>query len=249
MNKNQRQKLMTEAHKLELKFQNYAVIGYLRRKIVRKYLRELKGCVLEVGSGRGEDTSFVKNGKLIIGLDLDRKILQYYTRKTKACGICGDATEIPFRDEKFDAVSCIDVLEHVPRDEKVIQEICRVLKPSGKFVFSVPLNQRLYGKSDEFLGHLRRYDVKKLHCLLKKKGFKIIEKQMWGTLLFPYQKIARNRMNSEKLKNWQNRKFFSLYKEIYPIVKFMLNLDFIIPQIKSIGVVFLLEKNETGDSP
>lgn len=140
MNKNQRQKLMTEAHKLELKFKYYAVIGYLWRKIVRKYLRELKGCVLEVGNGRGEDTAFVKNARLIIGLDLNRKILQYYTRKTKACGICGDATEIPFRDEKFDAVSCIDVLEHVPGDEKVIQEICRVLKPSGKFVFSVPLN-------------------------------------------------------------------------------------------------------------
>ncbi len=246
MSKNEKQKLMTEVHKLELKFQNYVIIGYLRRKIVRKYLKDLKGSVLEVGSGRGEDTSFVKNAKLIIGLDLDRKILKHYTRKTKAYGIRGDATKIPFRDGSFDAVSCIDVVEHIPQDEKVIQKICRVLKPRGKFVFSVPLNQRLYGKSDEYLGHVRRYDVKKLHCSVKKNGFKIMRERKWGTLLFPYQKIVRNRVNSEKLEDWQNKKSFSLYKKIYPVMKFMLNLDFIIPQIKSIGVVFLLEKKEAG---
>ena len=56
-------------------------------------------------------------------------------------------------------------------------------------------------------------------------------------------------MSPKKIEDWQNRKFFSLYKKIYPIVKFMLNLDSIIPQIKSIGVVFLLKKNENGVSP
>lgn len=248
MNKNEKQKLMTKAHKLELKFQNYAIIGHLRRKIVRKYLKNLKGCVLEVGSGRGEDTSFVRNAKLVIGLDLDQKILKYYIRKTKAYGICGDATKIPLKDERFDAVSCIDVVEHISQDEKVIQEICRVLKPRGKFVFSVPLNQRLYGKSDEYLGHVRRYDVKKLHCSLKKSGFKIMKEQKWGTLLFPYQKIVRNKISPKKIEHQQSRKSFSLYKEIYPVVKSMLSLDFIIPQIKSIGVVYLLEKNESGVS-
>jgi len=246
MNKNQKQKLMTEAHTLELGFQNYAIIGYLRRKIVRKYLKNLKGCVLEVGSGRGEDTSFVKNARLIIGLDLDRKILKYYIRKTKAYGICGDATKIPLRDGRLDAVSCIDVVEHIPQDEKVIQEISRVLKSGGKFVFSVPLNQRLYGKSDEYLGHLRRYEVRELLCLLKRNGFRIMKEQKWGTLLFPYQKMVRNKISPEKIKLQESRKSFGLYKEIYPIVKSVLSLDFIIPQVKSIGVVYLLEKNESG---
>jgi len=242
VNKSPKQELMTEAHELELKFQQYAIIGYLRRKIVRKYLGNLKGLVLEVGSGRGEDTFFIKGAELIIGLGFDHKILQRYIVKTKAYGICGDATKIPFRDGRFDAVSCIDVLEHVPQDEKVLREISRVLQPGGKFVFSVPLNQGLYGKSDEYLGHMRRYDVKELQRSLKKNGFEIVEEQKWGTLLFPYHKIVRNKVSPKKVERWQNRESFNLYKMIYPVIKLILNLDSIIPQMKSIGVVFLLRK-------
>ena len=41
-------------------------------------------------------------------------------------------------------------------------------------------------------------------------------------------------MSPKKIKGWQNRKSFSLSKEVYTIVKLMLNLDFIIPEIKNI---------------
>lgn len=58
-----------------------------------------------------------------------------------------------------------------------------------------------------------------------------MREQKWGTLLFPYQRIVSNRISPEKIEDWQNRKSFSLYKEIYPVMKFMLNLDFIIPQM------------------
>lgn len=45
---------------------------------------------------------------------------------------------IPFADESFDNVFCIEVLEHVPNPYFTLGEINRVLKPDGVLVVSVP---------------------------------------------------------------------------------------------------------------
>ncbi len=47
----------------------------------------------------------------------------------------GVGEELPYEDGDFDAVVCVDVLEHVTDLEKVIQEIARVLTPGGLFLF------------------------------------------------------------------------------------------------------------------
>ena len=47
----------------------------------------------------------------------------------------GIGEEMPFEDSSFDAVVCVDVLEHVTDLEKVIAEVHRVLRPKGKFFF------------------------------------------------------------------------------------------------------------------
>lgn len=50
--------------------------------------------------------------------------------------VCGDAVELPFKDESFDHVISLDVLEHVPEDKRMLAEIYRVLNPQGKCVIS-----------------------------------------------------------------------------------------------------------------
>lgn len=47
----------------------------------------------------------------------------------------GVGEALPYADESFDAVVCVDVLEHVADLEQVIQEIARVMKPGGLFLF------------------------------------------------------------------------------------------------------------------
>ncbi|MEM8811881.1 MAG: bifunctional 2-polyprenyl-6-hydroxyphenol methylase/3-demethylubiquinol 3-O-methyltransferase UbiG [Pseudomonadota bacterium] len=47
----------------------------------------------------------------------------------------GVGEALPFPDRHFDAVVCVDVLEHVADLQKVISEISRVLKPGGRFLF------------------------------------------------------------------------------------------------------------------
>lgn len=82
-----------------------------------------------------------------------------------------DLTELEFRDGRFDAVYCSNVLEHVPMDRAAMREIYRVLRPGGWAVILVPLHgdrteedlsitdpgerTRLYGQPD----HVRSYGM------------------------------------------------------------------------------------------
>lgn len=50
-----------------------------------------------------------------------------------------DIQNLTFEDCIFDLVSCTEVLEHVPNYIAGFSEVCRVLKPNGWFVFTVPL--------------------------------------------------------------------------------------------------------------
>ncbi len=61
----------------------------------------------------------------------------------KANGVAASQVDLnseplPFKDNSFDVVTCIETLEHVITPEHVLSEINRVLKPSGYAVFSVP---------------------------------------------------------------------------------------------------------------
>lgn len=45
---------------------------------------------------------------------------------------------LPFEDESFDSVSLLDVLEHCPDEEELLDEVFRILTPGGLLVVSVP---------------------------------------------------------------------------------------------------------------
>jgi SAM-dependent methyltransferase len=50
-----------------------------------------------------------------------------------------DVQRLSFFDGCFDLVSCTEVFEHVPDYLAGFSEVCRVLRPGGWFVFTVPL--------------------------------------------------------------------------------------------------------------
>lgn len=49
-----------------------------------------------------------------------------------------DAACLTFKNEAFDFVLCIEVLEHIPNYPDAIREIARVLKPGGKAIIATP---------------------------------------------------------------------------------------------------------------
>jgi SAM-dependent methyltransferase len=52
----------------------------------------------------------------------------------------GDATgPMPFIDSSFDAITCIDAINHFPERPRVIAEWARLLKPDGRLLFTDPV--------------------------------------------------------------------------------------------------------------
>ncbi len=85
--------------------------------------------VLEVGSGEGSLQDIVED---YTGLDISATArAKYHKRFVQA-----DARAMPFRDNEFDAVWTVWVLEHVPNPEQALREIRRVLKPGGLLYLS-----------------------------------------------------------------------------------------------------------------
>jgi ubiquinone/menaquinone biosynthesis C-methylase UbiE len=55
-----------------------------------------------------------------------------------------DAVRLPFASDRFDAIICSELLEHVPDPRIVVREIHRILKPGGQFLACVPFMNRIH---------------------------------------------------------------------------------------------------------
>lgn len=94
---------------------------------------------LDLGCGTGELLKLVlqaDRSREIYGLDLSENMLEVARKKLGASAALalGDAEHLPFEDAFFDLVYCNDSFHHYPNPEKVLDEVCRVLKPKGVFL-------------------------------------------------------------------------------------------------------------------
>ena len=95
--------------------------------------------ILDMGCGAGFSThAMARQGHEVVGVDLSEESLEV-ARKMDATGqihyIMADVAKVPLPERSFDAVSAMDLLEHVENPEAVIQEASRLLKPGGLFFF------------------------------------------------------------------------------------------------------------------
>ena len=93
--------------------------------------------VLEIGCGVGLDTfTMAKHGMSITAIDLTDVAIETVKKRFADNDIhanfrAADACNLPFDDDAFDYVYSFGVLHHVADTEKSIEEVFRVLKPSG----------------------------------------------------------------------------------------------------------------------
>jgi len=100
---------------------------------VRRVHRQ--GYLLDLGCAEGELLDLLGAGG--IGLDMNPERLRLASGKSLRVSI-GDGNRLPFPNNCFDTVICMEILEHVPDMAAIMQEVHRVLRPGGCWVISVP---------------------------------------------------------------------------------------------------------------
>ena len=99
--------------------------------------------VLEIGCGVGTDgMQFARNGARYVATDLAPQSVAITQERFRLFGVDGrfqvaNAESLPFPDESFDHVYSFGVIHHSPDTEAIVEEIYRVLRPSGTFCVMV----------------------------------------------------------------------------------------------------------------
>lgn len=143
--------------------------------------------VLDAGAGQG--TLSIKLAKLgfeVTSADVSKAAVKVLRDRAPGRVAEADVTSLPFEDESFDAAVLGEVLEHVEDDRQALAEVARVLRPRGVLALSVPADPKLYGPSDRWAGHVRRYTRPALLEACSAAGLTVHRCVGWG---FPVSRL------------------------------------------------------------
>lgn len=154
---------------------------------------------LDIGCSGGRYIQLlIMNNLKPYGIDTSKVALNYANSiyQQKAEFINASATDLPFKENAFDAVLCIELLHHLDDDnmEKTIENISTLIKPGGIFICDVrnslnPLLWYYYRKRDGKYLTLKTRSLFKMIEILKKNDLKVFHKESLFspiTLFAPY---------------------------------------------------------------
>jgi len=159
---------------------------------IGQLIDRVNGEVLDVGSADGMFSKVIldkSRAKKLIGIEAVKSSVVWAKKHWKNVKNMefrvGDAHKLTFGSNTFDAVFCLEVLEHVENPIVVLQEFKRVMKKGGYGVFLVPSDSNLF-KFVWFLWlhfyprgwvwkdtHIQTYRQNYLPRLCRKVGFTI----------------------------------------------------------------------------
>ncbi|MFC5195458.1 class I SAM-dependent methyltransferase [Bizionia hallyeonensis] len=170
---------MPDYRNIKLKLDNLDIYYPLSKKVKllrRISMRYFKGRLLDVGCGEMPYKNTVLENKTIneyVGIDIKSDIYQ----KNSQPDLYWDGQSLPIENNKFDCALLIEVLEHVPKPEIVLKEICRVLHKDGYLAITVPFLWNLHDvPNDEY-----RYTPFALKRILEDSGFEVVELEAIGS--------------------------------------------------------------------
>ncbi len=161
---------------------------HLAIPIMTKLKPHINPLVLDVATGTGRiPLALCQHARFegsIIGLDASSGMLKQAIRKIDdnhfeqyVSFLHGDGLSLPFDDNSFDLVTCMEALEFMPSPEKGLQELVRVLRPSGILLTTRRIN--------EFMPS-RVWSQEHMQNLLLSAGMDAIEFEKWQ---YDYEKV------------------------------------------------------------
>jgi SAM-dependent methyltransferase len=143
--------------------------------------------VLNGGAGQGTlSRKLAELGFEVTSTDVSPDAVEGLRERAPGRILEADLTALPFAGESFDAAVLGEVLEHIEDDRAALSEVARVLRPEGVLALSVPANPKLFGPSDAWAGHVRRYTRPELLTACSAAGFTVLRCVGWG---FPMSRL------------------------------------------------------------
>ncbi|MFC1625714.1 class I SAM-dependent methyltransferase [Patescibacteria group bacterium] len=181
-----------------------------RFKEVSKVIEKVDGEVLDIGCADGVFTEVIldkSKAKKITGIDVLQKSInwakKHWKNNKKMKFMAGNAQDLKFKSNFFDAVFAMEMLEHVVSPESVLRQVKRVLKRGGYGVFLVPSDNFLFkivwflwlnfyprGKTWKHT-HIQTYKDNFLIRVSRKVGFNIEENVKFNLGMLQLVKVRK----------------------------------------------------------
>ena len=176
-------------------------LGLLGRLGVRPPAR-----VLDAGCGWGVTLEALeRHGYRAAGMDISRRTLERLDRPGRRL-IEADLTRpIDPAEDHYDAVLALNVIEHLDDDRAAVARLCRLARPGGLLVVSVPALAELFTEFDAIQGHRRRYVPATLRAAFADTGLEVERIFWWGRWLVPAHCAGNARGGSGKRGNRRPR--------------------------------------------
>ena len=165
---------------------------------VAQYSRYMRGRLLDFGCGSKPYKSLFQVTEYI-GTDIE---VSGHDHRNEDIDVYYDGKTLPFADDSFDSIFSSEVFEHIFNLSQILDELCRVLKPGGHMLVTMPF----VWDEHEIPYDFARYTSFGIRHILSEKGLAIVEEhkttnyvaticQLWAAYvyqhMFPKNKVLR----------------------------------------------------------
>lgn len=158
-----------------------------RRRVIVGELSRLglpeRARILDAGCGSGRTMVDLARYGVVSGIELDADAAAAAARRDGFEVRIGRVEQLPYDDARFDLITCLDVIEHVPDDREALRELRRVCRPGGWLIVTVPAYPLLWSRHDEQNHHHRRYTRGTLHAAALASGWELARLTSFMSLL------------------------------------------------------------------
>jgi ubiquinone/menaquinone biosynthesis C-methylase UbiE len=159
---------------------------FLVREQVKRLLanRGTGSRILDIGSGTGIILKTLEEFGQAFGMEMSSEAIHFLKKRSLQRVVCSNAEQaLPFKNNSFSLVTCLDVLEHLDHDKELLVEMVRVCEDGGHVLVTVPAFNRLWSPHDTVLHHRRRYTRTRLLSQLSGLSGQVVKASYYNFVL------------------------------------------------------------------